>query len=139
MAKIKGKAGVYLLVVFIAGLVAGGVLGYSKGRRAVFRPPDPNSMTTRALERLTHELRLDSEQVAKVKPLVEETNEEIYAAHGETLGRVCELMRRCNRKIEPILREDQRHLMKNFESKREASIRKFSGANREHRGEAGKP
>ncbi len=83
-------------------------------------------MTARALERLTRELQLDAAQVAKVRPLVEETNAEIFAAHGDTFGRVCELMRRCNRKIEPILTEQQRLLLKNFESKREVSFRKFA-------------
>lgn len=129
----KGRAAIALIAVFVAGLVAGVGLGYSTGRRAAFRPPDQKSMTARALERLTHELRLDAEQVAKVRPVVEETNAEICSAHGDTLGRVCELMRRCNRKIEPILREEQRLLLKKFESKREATFRKFARPEPGHR------
>ncbi len=137
ISMIKGKATLALAAVFVAGFLAGAGLGFTTGRKTAFRPPDPGSMTAHAVERLTRELRLDPGQVAKVRPLVEQTSAEICAAHGDTFGRVCELMRRCNRKIEPLLREEQRLLLKEFESKREASFRKFARPTPRARDESG--
>ncbi len=123
----RGQALGYMAAVFLAGVVAGAGVGYSAGKRAMVKPPPaPGLMSTHVTERLTRELGLDGRQVGSVKPIVDEACAEMESAHGENVRRMCEIMKRTNRKIEPLLTEEQKAKLKEEEAKREASMRKFA-------------
>ncbi len=104
----KTKAAVYLAAIFLAGLVAGGVAGFTVGRHTFFGPPTPGDMTAHTLARLKGELKLSDEQVRSIRPLVEQTSAELHALHTNSMGRVMEIIKQCNRRMEPFLTAEQR-------------------------------
>ena len=116
-----------MAALFVTGVVAGWALGYPAGKKSMVRPPLARTqMVEKVADRLAVDLNLDRQQIGLVRPMVEEACSEMASAHGENVQRMCEIMRRTNRKIEPILNENQRALLRQTEAKREASMRKFA-------------
>lgn len=114
----------YLAGVFLAGGLAGGFGGYALGRRPIFRPPNPQSMTEHLVGQLTRDLSLTEDQVAKVRPIVEAATAEADKVHAGTWERIRGVMTDMNRRIEPLLNPDQRQKLAEKERQRSDRLRK---------------
>ena len=123
----QGRAAGYLVAVFLAGALAGGGIGYSAGRKAMFRPPpDSVQMAAHLTEKLRKEINLTPKQAEQVRPLIQQACVEMESIHGKTVQRACEIMKATNRRIEPLLSEQQRDRLRTIEAEREASMLKFA-------------
>jgi Spy/CpxP family protein refolding chaperone len=126
----KGQAIIYLVAIFIAGAAFGAVIGYTSGKREAVVPARQKEMSERTLGRLEARLNLTPEQIAKVKPIVEQNSAAMQAIHRESWQRVSETFKRMNAKIAFHLTEDQNQKLEAMESERCENARKKCGAPR---------
>jgi len=119
---IRSKAIVYLIAIFMAGLAAGVAGGFALGKRAERNkppPPRPKEMVDHILGGLTHELRLTEEQVRQIRPLIQQTSEEIHACHEDMGKRIGALLKEGNRRMEAFLTPEQKQKLAEMERQRE--------------------
>jgi hypothetical protein len=126
----KGQAIIYLVAIFIAGAACGAVIGYTSGKREAVVPARQKEMSERTLRRLEARLNLTPEQIAKVKPIVEQNSAAMQAIHRESWQRVSETFKRMNAQIAGHLTEDQNQKLEAMESERCENARKKCGAPR---------
>ena len=126
----KGQAIIYLVAIFIAGAACGAVIGYTSGKREAVVPARQKEMSERTLRRLEARLNLTPEQIAKVKPIVEQNSAAMQAIHRESWQRVSETFKRMNAQIAGHLTEEQNQKLEAMESERCENARKKCGAPR---------
>lgn len=116
----KKIAAIYLAAVFVAGLLAGGVAGFSLGKKKAFAPPPrPHDMATHICDRLKSKLNLKPEQVEKIEPLVNEAAVELEAVHAATGERIAEIFRNLNQRQAQFLTLEQKALLEAMERDRQ--------------------
>jgi Spy/CpxP family protein refolding chaperone len=120
----KRRAIVYLAAIFLAGVVTGGVTGFTVGRRSIFRPPpQPREMAPRILEGLKKDLSLTDEQVRQIQPLLQRHCSELGALHSGTRERMAEMIRKSHEEIGQFLTPEQRDKLAALDREREAFFR----------------
>lgn len=130
----KGKAIFYLVAIFIAGAACGTILGYATGRQQAVSPARQKEMSERTLRRLETRLNLTPDQIAKVKPIVEQNSAAMQSIHRESWQRVSETFKRMNAQIAGYLTEEQKKKLEAMESERCANVQKKCGAPRGNAG-----
>jgi hypothetical protein len=120
----KRSAAIYLVAVFLAGLLAGGVAGFSLGKRNAFAPPRPQDMASHICERLKSKLHLTPEQVKQIDPLVNESAAELEAVHSTTADRITEIFQKLNQRQAQYLTPEQKVLLEEMERERQQFFRK---------------
>lgn len=102
------------LVVFVAGGICGGYLTYSFGpkpperaRREFRAPPPPGQFATGYLRRLTKELQLSPEQVARIQPIVAQTGEALRRQHRQNFEDMLAASEHMNEQIAQVLTPPQ--------------------------------
>ena len=126
----KGKAIFYLVAIFIAGAACGTLLGYATGRQQAVSPARQKEMSERTLRRLETRLNLTPDQIAKVKPIVEQNSAAMQSIHRESWQRVSETFRRMNAQIAGYLTEEQKRKLEAMENERCENVRKKCGTPR---------
>jgi sugar-specific transcriptional regulator TrmB len=122
---LKPRAVIYLVAIFIAGMLAGGAVGYSYGKRQPFFPRQPEEMAAKIKTHLQSRLKLMPEQMEKIGPIVEQTTQEIYRTHGDSMRQVGELVKKSNERIAQVLTLEQQQELKAMEQEREKAMRKM--------------
>jgi len=118
----KGTLVFYLVAIFVAGATAGMALGYTSGRRTEAQPPPPLEMAQHIQSRLQRRLGLTPEQVAKIRPVIEQGCAEMGSIHRESLHRVTETFRKLNQKIAEHLTAEQRDALDQLERERREKV-----------------
>jgi hypothetical protein len=121
----KGKAVVYLVAIFLAGAVTGGVTGFSLGKQSLLRPPRPEKMAPRILDGLRADLNLSEEQCRQIEPLLERHCAEIGAFHASTKDRMLEMIRKSHEELGQFLTPEQKETLATRDRARELHFRKF--------------
>ncbi len=96
----------YLAAVFLLGAVAGGAIGYSQASprpRFSGPPPKPEEYVRGKCERLTKQLDLKPEQVAKIEPIIRERMEKMRSLSEESRQRVVEFLKDSDHRISEFL------------------------------------
>jgi Spy/CpxP family protein refolding chaperone len=101
-----------LILAFALVFLAGGVCGFFfavHGPRAMFfhRPP-AGSLAGHMKEHLRDELKLTSQQVEQVSPIIERATAQLEAKREQTSLEVREIFERTHREISPLLTAEQR-------------------------------
>jgi Spy/CpxP family protein refolding chaperone len=112
---LKWKLAFAFLLVFVAGVTTGGLLGTLHVRRHFLGPPHSGEMGDRMREHLRRALDLTPAQAAKIAPIVDATSAKLEAIRVETAQRVRNAMEESERQISPELTPDQQkklHQMK---------------------------
>jgi Spy/CpxP family protein refolding chaperone len=112
---LKWKLAFAFLLVFVAGVTTGGLLGTLHMRRHFLGPPHSGEMGDRMREHLRRALDLTPEQAAKIAPIVDATSAKLEAIRVETAQRVRSAMEESERQISPELTPEQQkklHQMK---------------------------
>ncbi|MHB1307876.1 MAG: hypothetical protein ACYC23_12430 [Limisphaerales bacterium] len=122
----KQRAIVYLLAVFVAGLIAGGAGGYALGIRQMFRPP-PGNMAERIMDTWKRELALTQDQIGQLEPIARETAAAMEAMHEEGWGRVRETFRQTNLRVEQYLTPEQCEQLRALEARHEKKMPRNPG------------
>ncbi len=101
------KVFLYAALVFVAGLFIGVIAG-PHGLRMLLSPPTPAEMSSHILARLQHRLSLTPEQIAQIKPLLEQTSSDIEAIREATTKQVADRIAETDSKIAPFLTPEQK-------------------------------
>lgn len=109
----------YLLAIFVLGTSAGAIGGYSWGKRMVPRWPDRARMREKIQAKITADLGLSSEQVAKLAPLIDQHMLELDSLNREHHRQIGASMSRQRERISGILTPDQRAVFEAKERERE--------------------
>ena len=120
----QGRAILYLAAIFIAGAVAGTLLGYTSGRQKVSRPPRPGEMAEHIRSRLHDRLKLTAEQLAKIQPLIQQACAEMEGIHRESFRRVSDNFKKLNQQIAEHLTPDQKLTLAEMERERREFVQK---------------
>ncbi len=99
---------VYLAAIFLAGGVAGGLIGYQLNRRRGFRPPKPQEMAEHIRQRLISRLELTPGQIAAIDPILKNTSREFQDLNMQTRQRMDEVIARSNTAIAEKLSPEQK-------------------------------
>ena len=113
----KTKALVYLLAVFLAGAITGGV-GGALWAHHCFRPPSPprRDLPAHIVADLKRDLNLTDDQVRQLLPLVQ-------TSARETVERIIEDMHRTDSQIERLLTPEQVTRLRERNGKHEQEMR----------------
>lgn len=122
IALTKTKVIAYLAAIFAAGVLAGGVAGYTLAKparsKSAWSPPDPGSLARHTLERLESRLQLSPGQVGKIRGIVEQSFAAAQTRSSSHFKEVGEIFRRMNEQIGQHLTPDQRTLFECMERER---------------------
>ncbi|MFL6527841.1 MAG: hypothetical protein ACJ8LI_06575 [Chthoniobacterales bacterium] len=118
---LKWRIGVALALVFIAG-AAVGVFGSAHHVRRIMFEHHPPHLRGRMAEHLRRELKLTDEQFAKIRPLVERSEDQLEKIREETNQRVHETMRQGHSEISPILTPEQRAKLQEMEERHRRAL-----------------
>ena len=111
----------YAILIFAAGLFSGLVITPMLFRMVV-GPPRPAEMSRHMLSRLQSKLDLTSEQVAQIKPLVEQASSDLETMRIGTAKQVFDRIAETNSRIAAFLTPEQIAKLEKMEAERRAHL-----------------
>ncbi|HVY71337.1 MAG TPA: hypothetical protein VHH73_15500 [Verrucomicrobiae bacterium] len=115
----RQSAVVYLASIFVAGVMAGAISGYTYARKKVFKSARQEDMPALMCKRLQARLGLTPGQMRQIEPIMIEAGQEIHGEHCQAMGRVEGIVKEANRRINAILTPEQRDKLAVMEKERE--------------------
>jgi uncharacterized membrane protein YeaQ/YmgE (transglycosylase-associated protein family) len=105
----KWKIIVSVILVFLLGALAGVLVIHKvdQHRIAGIIRGEPGAVGELIVQRLNHKLRLDPEQVGKLRVIVYETHDEIRNVRKQFRPQIQEILERSRNRVRAILRPDQ--------------------------------
>lgn len=100
----KWKICAYLTAIFLAGVVAGGFVGFKAGMHMMFRDPNPDDMAEQVSDDLRKKLALTPDQVQQVKAIINDGMSHFHAVIG---AEVSASFSNANVRISAILTPEQ--------------------------------
>lgn len=126
----KRKALTYLIAIFLVGTACGAIIGYSSGKQQAASPTKQKEICDRTLKKLQTRLDLSDEQVAQIKPIVEQNSATMQTIQRESWQRVSDVVKRMNTQIAGYLTTDQKQKLEAMENQRCENVRKKCGTPR---------
>jgi Spy/CpxP family protein refolding chaperone len=123
----KLKIASYLLLIFLAGAVAGGALGARYGHPAHRPPPphrDPEEMANHIWDRMKERLNLTPDQVKTIEPIFRAGFQEVRGIQEKTLAQIDEAVKRNHQEIARQLNPEQKATLEKMDREREEDFRK---------------
>lgn len=119
----KWKVVIGIVVVFVLGAVAGGVIGYGVCcHRPHWGEIHPREEVVRKLQRKLH---LDADQKAQVEVIVNDAHNQMREMRRETQPKINSIMGNAQDKIRAILRPDQKAVFEKLVAKWKAQRAKL--------------
>ncbi|MFN2541885.1 MAG: hypothetical protein ABR514_06935 [Chthoniobacterales bacterium] len=112
----KWKLIAVLLLVFIAGGMAGTFIGAAQVRHLFFHPQS-TTLSDRMRRHLRVQLHLNKEQLANISPIIDKAAEQLGEIQRNTSERVRETIAQEHRDIAPYLTDEQRAKLKELEAR----------------------
>jgi Spy/CpxP family protein refolding chaperone len=113
----KSKLSLYLGVIFIAGVVSGSVITLRKAQTKA-QPPSMENVCHKMQDSLKAKLGLTDEQFAKVRPILEQTAQEIQSIHGRTMQEIDAAIRRSHDELAKHLTPEQKQKLEEMDIER---------------------
>jgi periplasmic protein CpxP/Spy len=115
-ASLKGKLIAGFILAFLAGGAVGGFITFHQTRNwhAEFGR-HPHNFTERMRNRITSQLDLTPEQVAKVDPILNHATEELQKIRADTGAKVHQVAAETNQALTPLLTDAQRTKLKELQ------------------------
>ncbi|MEK7676960.1 MAG: hypothetical protein AAB676_14100 [Verrucomicrobiota bacterium] len=124
----KGKALIYMAAIFIAGLLAGavvgGLTGFKLGAQRLAFPPASEQMAASVKQRMQQGLRLSEEQGKQIAPVVDAFMHEMSGVHSNTVERSIQVIRQMHQRVEEFLTPEQKARFRRIQQEREAEFRR---------------
>lgn len=117
------KAAIWVVIVFLLGAVAGGMLGYTYAHHSVAAANAPLSepeRRARAVARLTQELGLTSDQAKQVDAIIMQTHGEMKTIHEKADVQIDQARQGGRDQIRAILTPEQKSKYEEFLQKLDA-------------------
>lgn len=112
-----------LCAIFIAGGVVGSVATLRISKRATTIKPTPKDWAQATLQRLENRLKLTPDQLAKVRPIIEETSLELRTIRQSTVEETGQAIRRAHDRINELLTPEQQKRMEKLKRDRRDALR----------------
>jgi hypothetical protein len=116
----------YIVATFLAGAVAGGVGGYSIGKIHPVIMPKPRDMADGISSHLGSRLGLTTEQLAKIKPIIEGACQEVQARSREQRKEISQRFEKMDLEISALLTSAQNDEFAKMQQERRDSMGKHS-------------
>jgi hypothetical protein len=113
---LKWKLIAVLLLVFIAGGMAGAFIGAAQVRHRFFHPQS-TTLSERMRRHLRVQLHLNKEQLANISPIIDKAAAQLGEIQRNTGERVRETIAQEHREIAPYLSDEQRIKLKELEAR----------------------
>lgn len=124
----SGKLIVYLAFIFLAGGITGAVITASKSREREVQPQSIDRTCSRIQDRLKTRLSLTPDQMAKFKPLFEQTAQELRSVHGRAMSEMNEVLRKAHARMAVELTPEQKIKLEQYDAERQQWLhRKLKG------------
>jgi Spy/CpxP family protein refolding chaperone len=104
----KNKIAAYLALIFVAGAVSGAVLTWWPTRNTSGGPPTVKRACDHYKNRLRERLALTPEQMLRIEPILERTEDELRAIQRRTAKEVEQVIERSDQEIAQQLSDEQR-------------------------------
>jgi len=120
MPKSRLSAGIYLLLVFLSGVLVGG-FSYRlyMAKAVVAAPPRPEEWRKHYVDDMRSRVRLDSRQVAELQRILDETRQKVRQLKEQERPLAQAIHDEQVNKVRAMLRDDQRPLYDQFREERE--------------------
>jgi len=120
---LKWKLAFAFLLVFVAGVTTGALLGTLHVRHRFLGPPHSGQVGDRMREHLRRALDLTPEQAEKIAPIVDATSAKLEAIRIESAQRVRSAMEESERQISPDLTPEQVKKLQKLKGEHERMLR----------------
>jgi hypothetical protein len=117
------RAAIWVVVVFLLGVIAGGMFGYGYAHRLVAAagPPMPEpERRAKRVEQLTHELDLTSDQAKRLDAILLQWHGQAKAIREQSDGQMEQLRQKGRDEIRAILKPEQKPRFEEFLAKLDA-------------------
>jgi len=117
------KAAIWVVIVFLLGVVAGGMLGYGYAHHSVAaasRPLPEAERRARRIEQMTKDLGLSGEQAKQFDSILLEWHGEAKTIHDQSEAQVEELRKKGRDQIRAVLTPEQKPKFEEFLAKLDA-------------------
>lgn len=115
-----------LVVIFVIGLVTGGVIGVTVTKKEIMRRADLKVIGSMVKKEMTVKLDLDAKQQAQVGPLVNRATDRIHRIYLGTLEQIDDVLLEEQQELESYLRPEQVAKLSTLAKSREEFIRKHN-------------
>jgi len=105
------------LLVFVAGAITGAFVGGSYARHHFFKLHRPERIGAQMKDRLSAELNLTPEQVAKVSPIIDKTASQLRDIRRDTGQRFHQVIAEAHRQMAASLTDEQRQKLQQSEER----------------------
>lgn len=110
----------YLAGTFVLGAVAGGAIGYNRGKRPMFRSFNRDQMREEIKGKLTRDLSLNPEQVEKIDGILRTNMEELDTINRDHHKQIEVSMTRGRERIATLLNPEQKKILEAKDRERQA-------------------
>lgn len=121
----RWKIVVSLFVIFLAGSITGALFTIAIAKHEVRRQSDPTQWFQLTMQRWKTRLRLTPAQEEKLKPIVQETVEELRTLRASDLRQTDEILARARTRIEPELTPEQRVRLQKMQEARKRRLQEW--------------
>ncbi len=121
----RWKIVVSLVVIFLAGSITGALFTIAIAKHEVRRQSDPTQWFQLTMQRWKTRLRLTPAQEEKLKPIVQETVEELRTLRASDLRQTDEILARARTRIEPELTLEQRVRLQKMQEARKRRLQEW--------------
>jgi hypothetical protein len=121
----RWKIVVSLVVIFLAGSITGALFTIAIAKHEVRRQSDPTQWFQLTMQRWKTRLRLTPAQEEKLKPIVQETVEELRTLRASDLRQTDEILARARTRIEPELTPEQRIRLQKMQEARKRRLQEW--------------
>ena len=123
----KRKLGVYVLVIFLAGVGSGALIGWQMCRRMPVVPVPPAEIGARLRARFQSRLDLTPEQAQKIDPMIDQAMRRVDAIRKETASHVFANVSNLHEQVLTVLTPEQKVKFEELERERRDYLRQKFG------------
>jgi hypothetical protein len=119
----KWKTIGYAAAIFVTGGISGGALGVYETKSQLFAPPREQEMALRLLHRLQARLDLSPDQVAKIRPIIDQAASDLHSIRTETALRINKVFDDSYAQVSAVLTPEQRAKLDQIQKERREMMR----------------
>ena len=123
----KRKLGVYVLVIFLAGVGSGALIGWQMCRRMPVAPVPPAEIGARLRARFQSRLNLTPDQVQKIDPMIDKAMRQVEVIRKETANHVFANVSNLHEQVLVVLTPEQKVKFEELERERRDYLRQKFG------------